>query len=89
MEPHKGVFIGRLADSDQWEIGLQVVRALPLFEWMPRERERLVAILERDTGHPQKFVRAWALDSLATFAHRDHKLVARIYLHLNTFEQSG
>jgi hypothetical protein len=29
VPPHKKLFIGRLADSDKWEIQLQIVRALP------------------------------------------------------------
>ena len=32
VQPHKRLFIGPLADSDQWEIRLQVVRALPLLQ---------------------------------------------------------
>src|SRR6185503_1914784 len=67
VQPHKQLFIGPLADSEKWEIRLQVVRALPLLTWTPRERKRVVEILRRDLEHPQKFVRAWALDSLATF----------------------
>jgi hypothetical protein len=30
--PHKRVFIGELANSDTWEIRLQIVRALPFFQ---------------------------------------------------------
>jgi hypothetical protein len=30
IEPHKHLFIGALADSDRWEVRLQIVRALPL-----------------------------------------------------------
>jgi hypothetical protein len=33
IDPHKHLFIGAAADSDKWEMRLQVVRALPLFEW--------------------------------------------------------
>src|SRR5215510_5707726 len=33
IEPHKKIFVGPLAESDKWEIRLQVVRALPLFRW--------------------------------------------------------
>src|SRR5258705_1650637 len=29
IEPYKHVFIGPLAESDKWEIHLQIVRALP------------------------------------------------------------
>src|SRR5262245_4832176 len=35
VQPHKAAFIGPLAESDKWEIRLQVVRALPLLQWMP------------------------------------------------------
>lgn len=65
VQPHKRLFIGPFADSDKWEVRLQIVRALPLLKWTFGERKRVVAILRRDLEHPQKFVRAWALDSLA------------------------
>jgi hypothetical protein len=71
VQPHKRLFIGPLADSDRWEVRLQVVRALPFLKWTPRERKRVIEILTRDVEHPQKFVRAWALDSLATLGRGD------------------
>jgi hypothetical protein len=89
VQPYKNLFIGPLADSDKWELRLQVVRALPLFEWTARERERVFEILVRDVKHPQKFVRAWALDSLAAFAGEDLKLFPIVKRTLEGFEQSG
>jgi hypothetical protein len=89
VQRHKRLFIGPLADSDKWEIRLQVVRALPLMSWTPRERRRVVEILARDVEHPQKFVRTWALDSLATFAEDDPALVPRVMRSLEAFEGSG
>jgi HEAT repeat protein len=89
IAPHKQLFIGPLADSDKWEIRLQIVRALPLFTWTPGERRRVVEILVRDVSHPQKFVRAWALDSLATLSLHDRALQPLVSQHLREFEQSG
>lgn len=89
VQPFKKLFIGPLADSDKWELRLQVVRALPLLSWTPRERARVIEILRRDLNHPQKFVRAWALDSLALFAERDETLRPSVSRHLATFERSG
>jgi hypothetical protein len=89
VQPHRARLIGPLADAEQWEVRLQVVRALPLLEWTPRERKRVVAILRRDVEHPQKFVRAWALDGLATFAQQDAALRAEVERHLALFERSG
>lgn len=89
VESHKHVFLGDLADSDKWEIRLQVVRALPLFEWAAAERRRAVAILTRDVEFPQSFVRAWALDSLATFAEADPTLRPVVDRQLRAFERSG
>ena len=63
VEPYKRVFIGDLADSDKWEMHLQIVRALPLFIWTVSERRRAIDILLRDVEHPRVFVKAWALDS--------------------------
>jgi len=89
VEPHKHIFIGELADSDKWEIRLQVVRALPLFKWIAADRRRAAAILIRDVEFPQSFVRAWALDSLATFAQSDAKLRPIVEKQLRIFERSG
>lgn len=89
VEPYKDLFIGPIADSDKWEFRLQVVRALPLFDWNARDRRRAVQILRRDIEHPQKFVRAWALDSLARFAERDASLGQVVQRALRAFEASG
>ncbi len=89
VEPYKRLFIGALADSDKWEVRLQIVRALPLFTWTRAERRRAVEILLRDAAHPQKFVRAWALDGLATLARRDRALIASVGRFLREFERSG
>lgn len=89
IEPHKLLFIGSLADSERWEVRLQVVRALPLFRWKRAEQSRVLAILRRDVRHPQKFVRAWALDSLATLADEDPTLRPIVLRHLGIFERSG
>lgn len=89
IQPFKKLFIGPLADSDKWEVRLQIVRALPLLKWTRRERARAVQILRRDIDHPQKFVRAWALDSLATFALDDAALRPIVLNALEDFERSG
>ena len=68
VAPYKKVFIGPLAESDKWEIRLQIVRALPLFSWTAAESKRMERILLENVTFPQTFVRAWALDSLATLS---------------------
>jgi len=88
IEPHKRLFIGPLADSDRWEVRLQIVRALPLFRWKKAEQLRVREILRRDIRHPQKFVKAWALDSLATLAREDPTLRPLVLRHLASFERS-
>jgi HEAT repeat protein len=89
VQPHKRMFIGAAAESDKWEVRLQVVRALPLLHWTPRERARVVAILRENLDHPQTFVRAWALDGLATFAEREASLVSVVRQALAEFDRSG
>jgi hypothetical protein len=89
VEPYKRVFIGDLADSDKWEIHLQIVRALPLFIWTVSERRRAIDILLRDVEHPRAFVKAWALDSLATFAEKDRSLMPAVRRWLQRFERYG
>jgi HEAT repeat protein len=88
VQPHKRLFIGPLAESDKWEIRLQIVRALPLLRWTPRERPRVIEILRRNVDYPQTFVRAWALDSLATFAVHDPKLRQFVKRRVTEFERS-
>jgi hypothetical protein len=88
VQPHKRLFIGALADSDRWEIRLQVVRALPLFSWTPAQRRRVYDILRRDVDYPQKFVQAWALDSLAILAQKDAALMPDVQRALRKFERS-
>ena len=82
------MFIGPLAESDEWEIRLQVVRALPLFRWTPTQAKRVEAILLENVTFPQTFVRAWALDSLATCAKRRSRLAPVVQRHLRAFERS-
>ena len=88
IEPHKQAFIGALAESDKWEVRLQIVRALPLLAWAPSEERRAVQILLDNVEHPQKFVKAW-LDSLAFFAERDTSLKSWVSGYLLQFERSG
>jgi hypothetical protein len=89
VAPYKRVFIGELADTDKWEVRLQIVRALPLFDWTPNERRRVVEILRRDVAHPQKFVKVWAVDSLATLSQHDTSLRPLVLRCVQEFEQSG
>lgn len=89
VEPHKTVFIGAAAESDKWEVRLQVVRALPLFGWTPSQQRRVEAILIENLTFPQTFVRAWALDGLARFAERRSRLRPIVEQHLRTFERSS
>jgi hypothetical protein len=88
IEPHKRVFIGPIADSDKWEVRLQVVRALPLFRWTPAEMKRVESILRENVSFPQTFVRAWALDSLATFSLSRPGLRPVVLRLLDEFETS-
>jgi hypothetical protein len=89
VEPYKAIFLGELADSDKWEIRLQIVRALPLFDWSDKERRRAVEILLRDVEHPQTFVKAWALDSLATLTSKHGALMPVVRRYLARFQRSG
>ena len=89
IEPHKAVFIGPLANSDKWEIRLQIVRALPLFRWTGAQSKRVEAILVENVEFPQTFVRAWALDGLATFAQRRARLAPAVEQYLRSFERSS
>jgi len=89
VEPFKQVFIGPLKESDKWEVRLQIVRALPLFNWDAAELPRVKAILRENVGHAQTFVKAWALASLAVFAEKDSKLRPLVLSALTAFENSS
>lgn len=88
IAPHKTIFIGPLAASDKWEIRLQIVRALPLFDWSPNQARRVEEVLVENVTFPQTFVRAWALDGLATLAGRRVALMPIVRRHLRDFERS-
>lgn len=79
---------GDRPDSDKWEIRLQIVRALPLLRWTARERPRVIEILTENVDYPQTFVRAWALDGLATFSQKDPRLTRLVRKKLVEFERS-
>jgi hypothetical protein len=89
IEPYKTVFIGPLAQSDKWEIRLQIVRALPLFRWSAAQSRRVEQTLIANVSFPQTFVRAWALDSLATLAERRPALRPIVLRYLREFETSS
>ena len=88
IAPHKTIFVGPLAESDKWEIRLQIVRALPLFRWSPAQVRRVEEILLENVAFPQIFVRAWALDGLATLAEQRAALAPIVRKHLRDFEAS-
>jgi len=89
VEPYKGIFIGALCERPQWEIRLQIVRALPLFRWTPAQVRRVEAILLENVDFSQTFVRAWALDSLAHLSERRRRLAPVVERYLREFERSS
>ncbi len=88
IAPHQRLFIGPLAEREQWEIRLQIVRALPLFRWTPTQSKRVREILLDNLAFPQTFVRAWALDGLARLAETTPALLPRVRRALVEFERS-
>ena len=88
VETYKTIFIGPLAQSDKWEIRLQIVRALPLFHWTSSQARRVERALCDSVTFPQTFVRAWALDSLASFSRRRPRLAPLVQRYLQEFERS-
>ena len=89
VEPYKKLFIGPLSQREQWEIRLQIVRALPLFRWTPTQSRRVEAILRENLDFPQTFVRAWALDSLARLSAQRRRLAPLVERYLREFERSS
>jgi len=88
VQPHRAVFL-QAATSDKWLIRLQVVRALPLLDWTPSERTKVIKILREGITFPQAFVQAWSLDGLAVLATRNKRLRPFVLRTLRRFERSG
>jgi len=88
IEPYKHLFIGPHAASERWETRLQIVRALPLFSWTAAQRKRAETILLDNVTYPQTFVRAWALDSLATFSAKNPTLLPDVRRYITQFARS-
>lgn len=89
IQPHRRRLIGPLAQHPAWEVRLQIARTLPLLRWTPAERKRAVAILLGYARHPQKFVKAWSVDSLSRFAAQDASLLHVVEALLEDFERSA
>lgn len=89
IQPHRKLLIGPLAEHPSWEIRLQIARALPLLRWAPAEQRRVVAILLGYVNHPQKFVKAWSVDSLSRLAVGDASLRAAVETLIEGLENSG
>lgn len=88
VAPVKRVFLAAPLDAG-WEVRLQVVRALPLFEWSKTALARAIHILSRDARHPKKFVRAWAATGLAHFARLAPEARVALNRVLEELESSG
>jgi D-mannonate dehydratase len=65
------------------------LRALPLFDWSRSEMRRVEEILTENLDFQQTFVRAWSLDSLATFATKRQKLMPIVQRYLAKFDGSS
>ena len=57
--------------------------------WTAAESRRIERILLENVAFPQTFVRAWALDSLATLSEGKAKLLPIVLQHLEAFAQSS
>ena len=60
-----------------------------MFRWTAAQAKRVEQILRDNVAFPQTFVRAWALDSLATLAERKARLRPEVLRHLEEFAHSS
>jgi HEAT repeat protein len=88
VEPHRMVFLHNV-DHEYWEARLQCARAIPLLNWNPNERIKLIKSLRQRIDDDQKFVRCWALDSFAQLVGDDTDLREELDRHLASFLNSG
>lgn len=62
----------------RWDLRLAAVRSLPHFSLTDLERQEALAFLWEQAEGANKFVRAWALDSLSHFALDDAQVRHRL-----------
>jgi len=72
-------------ESDLWEVQLQLARIYPLLKWTPEQEVQVISRLQSLVGHEQLFVKAWALDSLATFSVKHPELRPEVDRLVNEF----
>jgi hypothetical protein len=87
VRPYRQVFL-QLSTSEHWEIRLQVVRAIPLLHWTPRELKQALDVVRANLMSTRPFVRAWALDSLAVLTANSASLSVDLEYQLDQAEQS-
>jgi len=61
-----------------WAMHLQIVRLLPRLTWTGEEYQLVLAYLFKQAEGANRFIKAWALDSLATFAQTDPTIEPRV-----------
>ncbi|HWA82439.1 MAG TPA: hypothetical protein VG820_03330 [Fimbriimonadaceae bacterium] len=62
--------LGLMVD-DIWSVRMHLCRMLPRVEWPPEQYEQVRDYAFEQSRCDNAFVRAWALDALASFACRD------------------
>ena len=67
-----------LVGPGPWTVRMHVCRMLPRVAWTAKERAVIIPFLFAEANGDNKFVQAWALDALASFAVTDESIRLRV-----------
>jgi len=63
-----------MMDCDIWSVRMHLCRMLPRVSWPPEQYEEVRDFVSRQAVDRNTFIRAWALDALASFACTDESI---------------
>jgi ribose 1,5-bisphosphokinase PhnN len=90
LEPFRDPLLSLLGADEPWTVRLHVVRLVGRIEWSGEERERVTDYLFEQAAGENRFVAAWAIDSLSMLAVRHGELEGRVRDHIHAgFESTS
>ncbi|HVT13671.1 MAG TPA: hypothetical protein VHE55_15510 [Fimbriimonadaceae bacterium] len=80
--------LGLMVD-ETWSVRMHVCRMLPRVEWTPDQYPQVRDYAFEQSSNENAFVRAWALDALASFVCRDESIRERVLAMISKALESG
>lgn len=78
-----------MLDCSDWSVRMHVCRMLSRVEWNPEEYAEVLQFAQEQVKEDNTFVRAWALDALASFAVNDASIRDDVYRLLDVAISTG